>query len=387
MIKFRKSQKEFALPFALLKGAVKAKNLIGGALNIGSQASMIAGTVQGAKGNQLMKQQNAEMERSNREQQRMEKQRLDQEKKWQEQQLKMQKQALKKGMNPFGGVLDSGGQPSTPMQMPASNIVQMAPPPIFQKAASDISQSSSANENTRFYSFPRDMALLVSRNRGVLINGVLAGAATTAGVYSVDRAIRADKKRRALNEEDFLDEDDYDRGSYENKEEEKSFSKRKVSIKSPIFSFVLGAAAPAVSYAAERKLEKDMMVDTKSSSGEEEFKKRPSFKEKSFATHLTTTGKVLNAVSIMTGGGGAKGMRRLGIQISAIGKKSGNKATKKLGQAILNNPNTSMALSIPAGLAILGGTFTLGDKIATKIAKKADPDAFKYIESKEKEVD
>lgn len=387
MIKFRKSQKEFALPIALLRGAVKAKNLIGGALNVGSQASMIAGTVQGAKGNQLMKQQNAEMERSNREQQRMEKQRLDQEKKWQEQQLKMQKQALKKGMNPFGSILDSGGQPSTPMQMPASNTVQTAPPPIFQKAASDISQSSSTNENTHLYSFPGDMALLVSRNKGVLINGVLAGAATTAGVYSVDRAIRADKKRRMLNEEDFLDEDDYDRGdSYENKEEEKSFSKRKVSIKSPIFSFVLGAAAPAVSYAAEKKLEKDMMVDTRLSSGEE-LKRRPGFKEKSFSARLNTTGKVLNAVSIMTGAGGAKGMRRLGIQISAIGKKSGNKATKKLGQAILNNPNTSMALSIPAGLAILGGTFTLGDKIATKIAKKVDPDAFKYIESKEKEVD
>ena len=121
-----------------------------------------------------------------------------------------------------------------------------------------------------------------------------------------------------------------------------------------------------------------MLNDTVSSS--------PTFKEKSFAVPLRAAGKVLNAVSIMAGGGGAKGMRRLGIQISAIGKKSGNKATKKLGKAILNNPNTSMALSIPGGIAIMGGTFAVGDKIATKIAKKIDPNAFKYVESKEEEV-
>ena len=380
MIRFRKAQKEFALPIALLRGLASAKKIGGAVLNYGGSASMIASTVQGAKGNQLMKQQNAEMERSNREQQRMEKQRLDQEKKWQEEQLKIQNKALKKGISPFGDVLNSGGQPSTPIQMPEPNIVSMTPAIFQQKAASE-TLSTSGQKDFSTFSFAKDMALLASRNRGLMINGILAGAATTAGVYSVDKAIRDDKKRKGEKFIDEYNEEDPSDGNSRNKFNEKSFSRRRVSLKAPVFSFALGAATPAISYAAEKKLEKDMLNDTTVTS---EDSRSPKFKEKSFAVKPN---KILNSISIVAGGGGAKGMRNLGIQISAIGKKSGNKATQKLGKAILDNPNASMALSIPTGAAILSGTFTLGDKIATKIAKEVDPDAFKYVESKEKEIE
>ena len=369
MIRYRKSQKEFAVP--LLAAA-------GGLMNVGFLGSSVAGMFQGAKGNRLMQEQNAEMERANREQQKIEQQRLEQEKKWQEEQLKLQKKALKKGINPFGDVHNSGGQPSTPIQMPEPNIVSMTPAIFQQKAASE-TLSTSGQKDFSTFSFAKDMALLASRNRGLMINGILAGAATTAGVYSVDRAIREDKKRKG---EKFIDdgESSSNRNDY-NKINEKSFSRRRVSLKAPVFSFALGAATPAISYAAEKKLEKDMLNDTTVTS---EDSRSPKFKEKSFAVKPN---KILNAVSIIAGGGGAKGMRNLGIQISAIGKKSGNKATQKLGKAILDNPNASMALSIPAGAAILSGTFTLGDKIATKIAKEVDPDAFKYVESTEKEIE
>lgn len=376
MIRYRKSQKEFAFP--LIGAALKGGKLLGGlerAQGLIFTGSSVAGMFQGAKGNKMMQQQNAEMERANRAQQKIEQQRLEQEKKWQEQQLKLQKQALKKGVNPFGDssiLNNTTGTPTTPLQ---------PPPPIAQ---GNFSKNDLEEKQKDFsvFSFAKDMALLASRNRGLMINGVLAGAATTAGVYSVDRAIREDKKRK---DEKFIDngEPSSNRNDY-NKFTEKSFSRRRVSLKAPVFSFALGAAAPAISYATEKKLEKEMLNDTTIS---HEDSISPKFKEKSFAAPLSATGKVLNAVSIMAGGGGAKGMRRLGIQISAIGKKSGNKATKKLGEAILKNPNTSMALSIPGGLAILGGTFTIGDKIATKIAKEVDPDAFKYVESKEKEVE
>lgn len=352
MINYRLSQKNFFL---------------GTATSLLFAGSSIAGIGQGRKSNQLMAEQNAEMERANREQQKIEQQRIEQEKKWQEQQLKLQKKALKQGINPFGQVLNTQGQPTTPIQMDSA-----PPPPIAQMNYSD-----SRQKDFSVFSFAKDMSLLASRNRGLLVNGVLAGASTSAGVYVVDRAIRKDKKRR---EETYKSEYDQD-------PHEKSFSnRRRISLKTPVFSFALGAAAPAISYAAERKLEEDMVNDTIPASNGEKSSS-PKFKEKSFAIPLNTTGKILNTISIMSGGGGAKGMRRLGIQISAIGKKSGNKATKKLGQAILNNPNTSMALSIPGGLAILGGTFKVGDKIVTKIAKKADPDAFSYIESKEKEIE
>lgn len=361
MINYRLSQKNFFFPAA-------AAGLLSNATSAIFAGSSLVGMKQGKRSNELMAEQNAEMERANREQQKIEQQRIEQEKKWQEQQLKLQKKALKQGINPFGQVLNTQGQPTTPVQMDSA-----PPPPIAQMNYSDSKQ-----KDFSIFSFTKDMALLASRNRGVLMNGVLAGAATSAGVYTVDKAIRKDKKRRGI-EEDYED-------SKEEKTEERTFSRRRrISMKTPVFSFALGAAAPAISYAAERRLEKDMLNDTIPSS--EIPSNSPKFREKAFAIPLSTTGKILNAVSIMTGGGGAKGMRRLGIQISAIGKKSGNKATKKLGQAILKNPNASMALSIPGGLAVFGGTFALGDKVATKIAKKLDPKAFKYVESKEKEVE
>lgn len=359
MIRYRKSQKIFFLP--------AVAGLLGHATSAIFAGSSLVGMKQGKQSNELMAQQNAEMERANREQQKIEQQRIEQEKKWQEQQLKLQKKALKQGINPFGQVLNTQGQPTTPIQMDSA-----PPPPIAQMNYSD-----SRQKDFSIFSFAKDMSLLASRNRGLLINGVLAGAATTAGVYTADKIIRDDKEKRE-NKSDVDDDQNI---------KERSFSKRrKISLKTPIFSFALGAVAPAISYTAERKLEEDMIKDT-TTLPHEVSTNSPRFREKSFAVPSSATGKVLNAVSIMAGGGGAKGMRKLGIQISAIGKKSGNKATKKLGQAILNNPNASMALSIPGGLAILGGTFTIGDKVATKIAKKVDPEAFKYVESKNEEIE
>ena len=142
MIKFRKSQKEFAAP--LLAAA-------GGLMNVGFLGSSVAGMFQGAKGNRLMREQNAEMERANREQQKIEQQRIEQEKEWQEEQLKLQKKALKKGINPFGQILNTQGQPTTPIQMDSA-----PPPPIAQMNYSD-----SRQKDFSVFSFARDMSLMV----------------------------------------------------------------------------------------------------------------------------------------------------------------------------------------------------------------------------------
>ena len=361
MAKFRKSQKIFFLP--------AAAGLLGSATSAIFAGSSLVGMKQGKESNALMAQQNAEMERANREQQKIEQARLEQEKKWQEQQLKLQKKALKQGVNPFGQVLNTQGQPTTPPQMDS-----LPPPPIAQANYSNPGNGEEQQREYSVFSFAKDLGTLAMRNRGVFINGTLAGMATTAGVYTVDKAIRKDQKSSKKTKEDKEDR------------EEKTFSRKKISFKAPVFSFALGAAAPAISYAAEKKIERDMLQDTTEDyRGEDEERKPvPKFREKSFAA---VPNKALNAISILAGGGGAKGVRNLGIQISAIGKKSGNKATKKLGKAILDNPNTSMILSIPGGMAILGGTFTLGDKAATKIAKTLDSDAFGYVESKEEEIE
>ena len=388
MIRYRKSQKEFALP--LMAAA-------GGLMNIGFLGSSVAGMIQGSKGNKLMQEQNAEMERANREQQKIEEQRLEQEKKWQEQQLKLQKKALKQGVNPFGDssiLNNTTGTPTTPLQ---------PPPPIAQGNFSKIDGEEQREYSV--FSFAKDMALLATRNKGVFINGIMAGAATSAGVAVADKAVRRDKESR---EDDAKKKE---KSSSPETNSERTYSRTKVSFKGPIFSFALGASAPLISYAVEKKISNDVVNDTIVEDSEEDnsetkdkknSQRTPKYKEKTYAVPVVAarvagtaikagktvkkTSKVLNALSIISGGGGAKGMRNLGIQLSAIGKKSGNKATKKLGQAILNNPNTAMALSIPGGLAVFSGTFSLGDKIASKAIKKSDPDAYSYIESKDKEV-
>ena len=291
------------------------------------------------------------------EQQKIDEKRLEQEKKWQEEQLKLQKTALKKGVNPFGDIsilINTTGTPTPPLQ---------PPPAIYQTSYSEESQKEYST-----YSFAKDMALLVSRNRGKLLGSVLTGISTTAGVYTIDRAIREDIEN---NKKDA--------------EREKSFSNKRISLKGPIFSFALGAAAPAISYAAEKKLQEDMFKDTRSDENNNEDSV-PKYKEKSYSG-VPGVGKLLNKVSLLSGGGGAKGMRSLGIQIAAIGKKSGNKTTQKLGKAIIDNPKAATLVSIPGGALLISGGIATGDKVTTKILEKIDPDAFGYIKSKEEEIE
>lgn len=352
MAKFRRSQKEFGIPLigALAKGGLeKATSLL-------FAGSSVAGIAQGAKGNKLMQQQNEEMKRQALEQQKIEQQRLKQEQKWQQEQLKLQKKALKQGVNPFGDssiLNNTTGTPTTPLQ---------APPAIYQNNYSNKQKEYSVFSIAA--GFGKDMSLLALRNRGALVGGVFTGAAMTGGAYIADKAVREDMKKT------------------KDKKSERTYSVKRISLKGPVFSFALGMAAPAISYAAEKEIERDMLEDTKEEKGE---KPTPKFREKSFA--VKSPNKVLNVMSLLSGGGGAKGVRNLGIQISAIGKKSGNKWTQKLGQAIIDNPNSAMVASIPGGLILVSGGVAVGDRVATEIAKKADKEAFDYIDSKEEEIE
>ena len=333
--------------------------------------SSIAGMFQGAKGNKLMQEQNAAMERQAREQQKIEQQRLEQERKWQENQLKLQKKALKQGVNPFGDssiLNNTTGTPTTPIQ---------PPPAIYQNNYS----SNKEQKNYSIFSFAKDMSLLAARNRGILAGSVLTGMSLSGGTYLADKMIREDIKRNSREIQD--DSDD------ESVRKCRTFSTKRISVKGPMFSFVLGMSAPIISYATEKELKKDMLKDTirKHTPEDEEKSGSNRVEEKAFAKVPPRPSKVLSTVSLLSGGGGAKGVRNLGIQIAAIGRKSGNKWTKKLGEAIIDNPNAALVASIPGGLAIVGGGMTVGDKIATKIVRKNDPEAFKYIESREEKID
>ena len=331
------------------------------------QGSMLLGTLGQFSSNKLMKEQNRIQASQGAQQIKLEQAKQQADARLAQEELDLKKKLVSQGKNPFVGsdasanMIDTNAAPQQPYV-----------PTIYQKAASE---GTKRQKSYSIFSFTRDMSILASRNRGKLAGGVVAGAAATAGLYAADRAIRKHKERTEKSHD--IDSSDSDSSG---RRDQKEYSNKTISLKLPVFSFALGALTPVLTYASEKKLQKDM---------ENETTRRPvkyKEEEKGFS-NLSSGQKVVDAVSRMAGGGGYAGMRRLGFQISAIGKKSGNKATKKLGKAIVNNPNAAAVLSIPAGVALLSGTYAVGEKIVSDIVKKKDKDAFGYMNSKEEKID
>ena len=67
-------------------------------------------------------------------------------------------------------------------------------------------------------------------------------------------------------------------------------------------------------------------------------------------------------------------------------KGSSSKTSQRIGDWVVNHPKTSMAASIPVGLAVTGATFDKAQKLSDKTIRKIDKDAFKYSDSKLQEI-
>lgn len=231
--------------------------------------------------------------------------------------------------------------------------------------------------------FGKDMGKLVANHKKSLIVGTASGATLGASSYLTDKAIQADQKKSEQKE--------YSAGSVL-----KSIGKGAWNNKGKlIFPAAIGAL-PAIGYVTDKKIKSDMANEVSSATATNKEKKfsipvsllRPlAGMRKGLRTFKSHPGQsILGGVSNITGGGGTKGVKNIGKEISDIGEKSGNAWTKSLGKGIQKNTKTALVASVPVGLGIMGATWGTGEKVVNKTARAADKNAFKYQDSQNQQI-
>lgn len=242
--------------------------------------------------------------------------------------------------------------------------------------------------------FGKDMGKLVANHKKSLIVGTASGATLGASSYLTDKAIQADQKKSEQKE--------YSAGSVL-----KSIGKGAWNNKGKlIFPAAIGAL-PAIGYVTDKKIKSDMANEVSSATATNKEKKFSTARilskgltkglskmkqgfggmKKGWETFKSHPGQsILGGVSNITGGGGTKGVKNIGKEISDIGEKSGNAWTKSLGKGIQKNTKTSLLVSVPVGLGIMGATWGTGEKVVNKTARAADKNAFKYQDSQNQQI-
>ena len=102
---------------------------------------------------------------------------------------------------------------------------------------------------------------------------------------------------------------------------------------------------------------------------------------KSFIKHPLK--KTLNVTSVISGGGGMKGIRNLASEFD----RSGNPILQKTGDFIRNHQKTALVGSIGIGSTVFGQGISAGDAIVKKPLEAIDKNAFAYSKSKEQMVE
>ena len=241
--------------------------------------------------------------------------------------------------------------------------------------------------------FSKDMGKLISNHKKSLIIGTAYGATLGASSYLTDKAIQSDQKKSGQKE--------YSAGSVL-----KSIGKGAWNNKGKLMFPAAIGALPAIGYVTDKKIKSDMAneVSPTITNKEKKFstprilskglakglsKMKQGFggMKKGWETFKSHPGQsVLGGISNMTGGGGTKGVKNIGKEISDIGEKSGNAWTKSLGKGIQKNTKTSLAISAPVGLGIMGATWGTGEKVVNKTARAADKNAYKYQDSQNQQI-
>ena len=112
-------------------------------------------------------------------------------------------------------------------------------------------------------------------------------------------------------------------------------------------------------------LNKAKKTKFKASKAWKEFKKNPGE-------------STLGAASSLLGGGGRNGVAKFGDDLEALGEKTGNQTSQKVGKAIRNNPKTALAGSVVVGGLVLRKARNKAWNATSRALEKADPNAFAY---------
>lgn len=245
--------------------------------------------------------------------------------------------------------------------------------------------------------FTKDLGRVALKNKKALTGTAVFGGAMAGGGYIADKIIQRDI----------------------NKQEENNLVERSYSIPIAIRTSIkkvpkvlknhggsiatgagLGAGLPLLTYGTSKLAKKDMIADMEEPSQQKTYSvasfarlaaKKVANSAKFTYRHPTEsikrTGKaILGGTSSLMGGGGYKGVKKVGQQLQVAGKMSGNKLTTSLGNAIINNPNAAVAASIPVGSTLIGAAYTVGDKAVRGTLETFDKNAFKYEKSQEQVI-
>ena len=87
---------------------------------------------------------------------------------------------------------------------------------------------------------------------------------------------------------------------------------------------------------------------------------------------------VLGKVSSLTGGGGRNGVARFADDLEALGEKTGNKTSQKVGKFMRNNPELALGGSIVAGGLVIRKARNKAYEAGRKTIEKIDPNAYAY---------
>lgn len=233
----------------------------------------------------------------------------------------------------------------------------------------------------------KDLGKIALKNKKSLTTGVVLGGVTAGGEYIADKIIQGDIKKSQEKQKSYSI-------AIAGKKLLKSGARVLKDNKGNIvLGTTLGMVPPLLNYSTTKMAEKDLIEDTSkqvktySAAQFARMGGKVLSSAKTAGTAIKKAGKkVLGGVSSFMGGGGYSGVKRTGREILKAGYESGNKMTQRLGRAIIDNPNAAVAASIPVGSAILGTTYTIGDKAVKGVAHIADKKAYNYLDAQNQKI-
>lgn len=87
---------------------------------------------------------------------------------------------------------------------------------------------------------------------------------------------------------------------------------------------------------------------------------------------------ILGKVSSITGGGGRNGVARFADDLEALGEKTGNKTSQKVGKFMRNNPEVALGGSVVVGGLAIRKARNKAYGAGSKVMDKLDPNAYAY---------
>lgn len=166
-------------------------------------------------------------------------------------------------------------------------------------------------------------------------------------------------------------------------------------------TIAFGAAIGGIPTALGYKTDKDAYKDQIAATQEQKQYSLLTGMTKAAKALKTNPGKTLSGAASWLGTmgmGGTKNVQRFGRHLETMGKTGAiggkgkvingvkSETTAKIGKWIQNNPTKANLASIIPGAAIAGATWDGTQKVTEKVTKTVDPNAYKYINSKQQQV-